>query len=138
VLVIVAFLLTAFLWSLLHPCRGRRIQAVWLGRRVFIDSCSWHRVSYLGFCQGVDLADETGIPQRKVQLAIIGSIAITCVIYVALQTAFIGALPTEALTNGWAHIGTSFSADLSNIAAAFGPLAARAGVMGLTWLAVLL
>lgn len=94
--------------------------------------------SYLGFRQGVELAGETSKPQRNVPLAIIGSILITGVIYVALQVAFIGALPTEALTHGWANIGTSFDAGLSDIAATFGPLAALAGVMGLTWLAVLL
>ncbi|HET8943131.1 MAG TPA: APC family permease, partial [Rudaea sp.] len=58
--------------------------------------------------------------------------------YVALQIAFIAALPPEALANGWAHIGTSFTGGLDHIAAVYGPLAALATVMGLSWLAVLL
>ncbi len=94
--------------------------------------------SYLGFRQGVELAGETHNPQRNVPIAIIGSVVITAIIYVALQVAFIGALPTGALANGWAHIGTSFVNGLDNVAAAFGPLAALATVMGLSWLAVLL
>ena len=94
--------------------------------------------SYLGFRQGVELAGETRDPQRSVPIAIIGSTLVTGVIYVLLQIAFVGALPRAALTQGWAHIGTRFSGGLGGIAAAFGPLAALAGVMGLGWLAVLL
>ena len=71
-------------------------------------------------------------------IAIIGSVLITALIYVALQVAFIGALPAKALEHGWAHIGTSFSGGLDHIAATYGPLAALASVMGLSWLAVLL
>ncbi|MGH8227095.1 MAG: APC family permease [Steroidobacteraceae bacterium] len=94
--------------------------------------------SYLGFRQGVELAGETRNPQRNVPIAIIGSTLVTGIIYVVLQVAFIGALPGDALAHGWAHIGTSFSGGLAHIAAAFGPLAALASVMGLSWLAVLL
>ncbi len=94
--------------------------------------------SYLGFRQGVELAGETQDPQRNVPIAIIGSVLITGVLYIALQAAFVGALPPSALSHGWAHIGTSFTGHLSNVAAAYGPLAALASVMGLTWLAVLL
>ncbi len=94
--------------------------------------------SYLGFSQGVALAGETRNPQRNVPLAIIGSTVITGVIYLLLQIAFIGALPGAALAHGWAHIGTSFSGGIANIAVAFGPLAALASITGLTWLAVLL
>ncbi|MEJ2216269.1 MAG: APC family permease [Gemmatimonadota bacterium] len=94
--------------------------------------------SYLGFRQGVELAGETHDPQRNVPIAIIGSVLITGILYIALQAAFIGALPVAALTHGWAHIGTSFTGKLSDVAAAYGPLAALASVMGLTWLAILL
>ncbi len=94
--------------------------------------------SYLGFSQGVALAGETRNPQRNVPLAIIGSTVITGIIYLLLQVAFIGALPDAALAHGWAHIGTSFSGGVANIAVAFGPLAALASIMGVTWLAVLL
>jgi amino acid transporter len=94
--------------------------------------------SYLGFRQGVELAGETRNPQRNVPIAIIGSTLVTGIIYVLLQIAFIGALPVGALAHGWGHISTSFSGGIANIAAAFGPLAALASVMGLSWLAVLL
>ncbi|MGH8150237.1 MAG: APC family permease [Steroidobacteraceae bacterium] len=94
--------------------------------------------SYLGFRQGVELAGETRNPQRNVPIAVIGSTLVTAIIYVLLQIAFIGALPPGALAGGWAHIGTHFSGGIADIAAAFGPLAALAGIMGLSWLAVLL
>ncbi len=94
--------------------------------------------SFLGFRQGVELAGETRNPKRNVPIAIIGSIVITAVIYIGLQTAFVGALPEGALDHGWAAIGESFNNGLDQMAAAYGPLAALATVMGLTWLAVLL
>jgi amino acid transporter len=94
--------------------------------------------SYLGFRQGVELAGESRNPQRNVPIAIIGSTLITGIIYVLLQVAFIGALPSEALAHGWAHVGAGFSGGIAHIAATFGPLAALAGVMGLSWLAALL
>jgi amino acid transporter len=138
VLVVVAFALTTFHGrNFAHADAGGFMPFGWAG--VFSSIATAGIVfSYLGFRQGVELAGETRRPQRNVPLAIIGSILITGLIYVALQIAFIGALPPEALANGWAHIGTSFSAGVSDIAAAFGPLAALAGVMGLSWLAVLL
>lgn len=94
--------------------------------------------SYLGFRQGVELAGETTNPQRNVPLAILGSLALCTVIYVGLQVAFIGALPEAALANGWANIGTTFMAGTGDHALAFGPLAALATALGMTWLAILL
>jgi amino acid transporter len=143
VVVIVAFLLTAFHTGNFsggvsdHADAGGFMPFGWGG--VFASIATAGIVfSYLGFRQGVELAGETNNPQRNVPIAIIGSVLITGVIYVALQVAFIGALPAGALDNGWAHIGTSFSGGLDHIAATYGPLAALATVMGLTWLAVLL
>jgi len=94
--------------------------------------------SYLGFRQGVELAGETSNPQRNVPIAILGSLALCTIIYVGLQVAFIGALPESALANGWANIGTTFIAGLGEHSMAFGPLAALATALGLTWLAILL
>lgn len=94
--------------------------------------------SYLGFRQGVELAGETDNPKRNVPFAILGSLALCAVIYVALQIAFIGALPPSALANGWANIGTTFSGGIGDMAIAFGPLATLATTLGLTWLAILL
>ncbi|HET7564768.1 MAG TPA: APC family permease [Gemmatimonadaceae bacterium] len=136
--VIVAFLVTVFHGVNFHHERaGGFMPFGWSG--VFSSIATAGIVfSFLGFRQGVELAGETRNPQRVVPIAVIGSVVITAVLYVLLQVAFIGALPNEALRNGWAHIGTSFTAGISDVAATYGPLAALASVMGLTWLAVLL
>ncbi len=138
VLVIIAFAVTAFEGANFDTsARGGFMPFGWAG--VFSSIATAGIVfSYLGFRQGVELAGETRNPHRNVPIAIIGSVLITGAIYVALQIAFIGALPSSALANGWAHIGTSFTGGLNHIAATYGPLAALATVMGLTWLAVLL
>ncbi len=138
VVVIVAFLLTAFHGANFnHATAGGFMPFGWSG--VFSSIATAGIVfSYLGFRQGVELAGETSNPQRNVPIAIIGAIVITGIIYVALQVAFIAALPPEALVNGWPNIGTSFTGGLDDIAATYGPLAALATVMGLSWLAVLL
>ncbi len=94
--------------------------------------------SYLGFRQGVELAGETDNPARNVPIACIGSVLICAIIYVGLQIAFIGALPSEALANGWANIGTTFTGGIEGKAIAFGPLATLSMTLGLTWLALLL
>ena len=94
--------------------------------------------SYLGFRQGVELAGETDNPKRNVPIAILGSLGLCAIIYIALQIAFIGALPVSALANGWEHIGTTFSGGLDDKAIAFGPLATLAMTLGMTWLALLL
>jgi amino acid transporter len=85
--------------------------------------------SYLGFRQGIELAGESADPHRAVPIAVIGSVVICALIYVALQVAFIGALPDGALTAGWGHL--SFTND-------FGPLAGLSSILGLGWLASLL
>ncbi len=87
--------------------------------------------SYLGFRQGVELAGETDNPKKNVPIAVIGSVLITAVIYIALQIAFIGALDPSLLkgADAWANL------DFKN---SFGPLAAVATALGLGWLAVLL
>ncbi|HET6586883.1 MAG TPA: APC family permease [Oleiagrimonas sp.] len=138
ILVVVAFLLTAYNGlNFSNVTAGGFLPFGWPG--VFSSIATAGIVfSYLGFRQGVELAGETRNPQRNVPIAIIGSVVITGIIYVALQVAFIGALPEGALAHGWANIGTSFTGGLDHIAATFGPLAALATVMGLSWLAVLL
>jgi amino acid transporter len=93
--------------------------------------------SYFGFRQGVELAGETRNPRRNIPLTLIGSVVICGIIYVLLQLAFIGAVPTGALRTGWADVGTNFTGD-THVLAQFGPLAAIAGFLGVTWLAILL
>ncbi len=83
--------------------------------------------SYLGFRQGVELAGETDNPRKNVPIAVIGSVLITAVIYIALQIAFIGALEPGLLKgpDAWGNL------DFKN---SFGPLAAVATALGLGWL----
>jgi amino acid transporter len=85
--------------------------------------------SYLGFRQGVELAGETDNPRRNVPLAVIGAVLIAGILYVALQVAFIGAVPSGDLGKGWANL--TFTND-------FGPLAGIAQIIGLSWLASIL
>ncbi|MGH3585612.1 MAG: APC family permease [Pseudonocardia sp.] len=87
--------------------------------------------AYLGFRNGVEFAGETDNPQRNVPIAIIGSILITCVIYVLLQVAFLTALPADTLAGGW----TQLTFGEGEVA---GPLAGLALVLGAVWLALLL
>jgi amino acid transporter len=87
--------------------------------------------SFLGFRQGIELAGETSNPRRNVPFAVIGSVLLTAVIYIALQVAFIAAVPGATLGHSGSWSALTFTGD-------FGPLAAIASVLGLTWLAVML
>ena len=135
VLVVVVFLVVAFDGSHLASAGGFApygahgvFSAIATGGIAF---------SYFGFRQGVELAGETRNPQRNIPLTLIGSVVICGVIYILLQLAFLGAVPSSSLRDGWASVGTNFTGD-TNVLAQFGPLAAIAGVIGATWLAVLL
>lgn len=138
VLVVVVLMFAGFdVEHVYHPKHGGFLPLGWHG--VFSSIATAGIVfSYFGFRQGVELAGETDNPQRNVPMAILLSIGICAVIYVLLQVAFIGVLPESALANGWEHIGTTFSAGTDHQLLAFGPLAALATTLGLTWLAVLL
>ncbi|MGH8110992.1 MAG: APC family permease [Rhodanobacteraceae bacterium] len=137
-LVIVVFLSSDFhVIHLADPAHGGFVPLGWHG--VFSAIATAGIVfSYLGFRQGVELAGETDNPQRNVPIAVIASLIICAIIYVLLQIAFIGALPTSALANGWDKIGVTFTGGMSGHAIAFGPLAALASTIGLTWLMLLL
>lgn len=94
--------------------------------------------SFFGFRQGVELAGETDNPKRNVPLTLIGSVVLCGIIYVLLQTAFIGSVPGNAVAKeGWAAVGANFSSH-GDVLATFGPLAAIAGILGAVWLAGLL
>ncbi|MEV6644166.1 APC family permease [Amycolatopsis sp. NPDC051371] len=94
--------------------------------------------SFFGFRQGVELAGETDNPRRNVPLTLIGSVVLTGVLYVLLQIAFIGAVPSRAVApQGWQGVGANFSAG-ADVMATFGPLAAIATIIGTGWLAALL
>ena len=57
--------------------------------------------SYLGFEQADQLAGESKNPRRDVPFAIIGSIVLGMIIYIALQVAFLFALPPSAIGKTW-------------------------------------
>jgi len=86
----------------------------------------------LGFEQAVQLGGEARNPRRNIPLAIIGGMVVAIVIYVALQVAFILALDSSSISNGWGAV--SFSGK----GAEFGPFAGLATGLGLGWLAVLI
>ena len=94
--------------------------------------------SFFGFRQGVELAGETDNPKRNVPLTLIGSVVLTGILYVLLQVAFIGAVPSQAVApQGWKGVGANFSSG-ADVLATFGPLAAIATIIGTGWLAGLL
>jgi amino acid transporter len=83
--------------------------------------------SFNGFQSPVNLAGEARNPGRSIPIAILGSIAIATVVYVILQVAYIGAVPTDLLAKaGWK--GIDFSS----------PFAELAILVNLHWLAMLL
>src|SRR6476469_7737438 len=130
---IILLVILAFLFSAFHgenfTSHGFKPQG-WHGIFTAI-ATSGIVFSYLGFRQGIELAGETDNPRRNVPIAVIGSVLLTGLIYLLLQIAFIGALDpaTLAKSGSWAEL--SFAND-------FGPLAALATALGLSWLAFLL
>ena len=73
--------------------------------------------SFNGFQSPVNLAGESKNPGRDVPIAVIGSILICAVIYVLLQVGFLGAVPSEMLTQaGWS--GIKFSSPYAQLALA--------------------
>jgi amino acid transporter len=63
--------------------------------------------SYNGFQSPVNLAGEARNPGRSVPFAIFGSIALSTVVYLMLQVAFLGAVNPEHLGEGWAALDYS-------------------------------
>ncbi|MED7949450.1 APC family permease [Streptomyces sp. BE303] len=82
--------------------------------------------AFNGFQSPLNLAGEARNPGKSLPKAVIGSILIALVIYVALQIAFLGAIPSADLANGWSNLGYT------------SPLADLAIAWGLNWLALLL
>jgi amino acid transporter len=85
--------------------------------------------SYLGFEQADQLAGEAKNPKRDIPIAIIGAMTIGIVIYVALQVAFLLALPSGAIGKTWATKGAGLYTLFT------GPFAEVATLVGLGWLA---
>ena len=89
--------------------------------------------SLLGFEQAVQLGGESSHPQRDLPRAVIGSILIGAVIYIAAQFAFIAALNPAVI----AHAGT-WPKLAMNSALSSAPFYTVAKVAGLAWLAWIL
>jgi amino acid transporter len=82
--------------------------------------------SYNGFQSPVNLAGEARHPGRSVPFAIFGSIALSTVVYLMLQVAFLGSVSPDHLGEGWAALEYS------------SPFAQLALALNLNWLAILL
>lgn len=76
--------------------------------------------AYLGLTPIVSVASEVRNPQRTIPIALILSILLSTVIYVLLQLAFLGSIPTEMLTAGWHDVSKAFSLPYRDIALALG------------------
>jgi len=83
--------------------------------------------SFIGFRHAIDLAGEAKNPQINLPLSLMLAILISLILYVLLQIAFIGALPSDLLSDGWSKL--HFTANL-------GPLAGVAMALGVLWITV--
>jgi amino acid transporter len=83
----------------------------------------------LGFEQADQLAGESANPKRDIPRAVLYSVLIGSVIYVALQVVFLGALPASQIGHTWAH---------GAYAAMTGPFAQLATLVAVGWLATIL
>jgi amino acid transporter len=83
----------------------------------------------LGFEQADQLAGESSRPKRDIPRAVIYSVIIGAVIYIALQVVFLGALPKSQIGHSWAH---------GAYTAMTGPFAQIATLVGVGWLAAIL
>jgi amino acid transporter len=89
--------------------------------------------AYLGFEQAIQLGAESQNPRRNIPIAVIGSMILGVILYIALQVAFAAALNPSSLSHGWAKVAFS-----QGPGATFGPFAGLATALGLGWLAFLL
>src|SRR3954465_9636210 len=88
--------------------------------------------SYLGFEQADQLAGEAKNPKRDIPIAIIGAMIIGIVVYVALQVAFLLALPSRAIGSTWATQGEGLYTLFT------GPFAEVASLLSIGWLAAII
>ncbi|MDD1976282.1 APC family permease [Pseudomonas tussilaginis] len=76
--------------------------------------------AYLGLTPIISVASEVRNPQRTIPIALILSVLLSTLIYVLLQVAFLGSIPTEMLANGWSGIAKEFSLPYRDIALTLG------------------
>jgi amino acid transporter len=82
--------------------------------------------AFNGFQSPINMAGEARTPNRSIPIAVIGSILIAAIIYICLQVAYIGSVPSDVLAHGWSHI--NFNSPFADLALA----------LNLNWLAILL
>jgi amino acid transporter len=83
----------------------------------------------LGFGQADQLAGESANPKRDIPRAVIMSVIIGAVIYIALQVVFLGALPASQIHGTWSHAAYTTLT---------GPFAQLASLVAVGWLATIL
>ncbi|MBU3869046.1 APC family permease [Streptomyces sp. 4503] len=83
--------------------------------------------AYTGFRNVIELSGEARNPRRSVPAALIATIAVTIVLYLALQTSFLGAVPGHLLGAGWHGI---------NLSSPFGQLALALNMTWLYWILI--
>ncbi|MBK0009680.1 APC family permease [Bacillus sp. S35] len=76
--------------------------------------------AYLGLTPIVSVASEAKNPQRTIPIALILSVISSTIVYVLLQVAFIGSIPTDMLGQGWANISHEFSLPFKDISVILG------------------
>ena len=76
--------------------------------------------AYLGLTPIISVASEVKNPRRTIPIALILSVLLSTVIYVLLQVAFLGGVPTEMLANGWAGVTKELALPYRDIALALG------------------
>jgi amino acid transporter len=83
----------------------------------------------LGFEQADQLAGESANPKRDIPRAVIMSVIIGAIIYIALQVVFLGALPSSQIHGTWAKAAYTTMT---------GPFAQLATLVAVGWLATIL
>lgn len=78
--------------------------------------------TYTGFRNIVELSGEASNPRRDVPRAMVATLLFTIALYLALQTAFVVAMPERLLAKGWTGVNLE------------SPFADLAKMLGLTWL----
>ncbi|NIE80800.1 APC family permease [Asaia sp. As-1742] len=76
--------------------------------------------AYLGLTPILSVASEVKNPQRTIPIALIASVVLSTLVYVLLQTAFIGSLPAALMHDGWGAIGGHLPLPFHDIALLLG------------------
>jgi amino acid transporter len=131
VLTVIVLMITAFHPSNLSQESGGFMPFGWKG--VFLAVASGGVIfSYLGFEQAIQLGGESKNPSRNIPIAVIGSMVLGVILYIALQLAYIAAIDPSSLSKGWDAVA------FGGKGAVFGPFAGLSTALGLGWLATLL